>query len=389
MSEDLEERLVRLREEYQQPVSRFNYWLVSGLVGAALFGILVGSQLLGPRPAPVTIPTYTPAPTLEVITMEETPTTSLTIAITPTPSPEPTYAPTETSIPTPEPTYTPPPTFTPTPTNTSVPPTSTNIPTATLTPKPLTYIPVKEEIWPADGGVMVFVPEGEFIMGTNEVQSKSHLDSRPAHKVYLNAYLIDKTEVTNQQYKKFLDASPNYPIPTYWDNNTRVFPAERGNHPVVYVSWQDAMAYCQWAGKRLPTEAEWEKAASWDWQTNQKYTWPWGNVWDDRKANTYFGPQTTTPVGSYPRGASPYGVLDMAGNVWEWVADWYDANYYSNSPYQNPLGPDSGLHHILRGGSWYNLNDSAWTHNRKYYGPTLRTVPNHEYIIGFRCARSE
>jgi formylglycine-generating enzyme required for sulfatase activity len=237
---------------------------------------------------------------------------------------------------------------------------------------------------------MVYVPAGEFIMGSDEGDS----DEQPVHTVYLDAFYIDKTEVTNAQYQACVETggcqaptSCDWGEPTYED-------VSKAYHPVVCVSWYDANAYCRWAGKRLPTEAEWEKAAR---GTNgRKY--PWGNTFDGGRLNfcdrncefdhkdtgADDGYARTAPVGSYSAGASPYGALDMAGNVWEWVADWYDENYYAHSPsHPNPQGPDSGAVKVLRGGSWVSDEWNIRTANRDKYHPTITNS-----ALGFHCAES-
>ncbi len=240
------------------------------------------------------------------------------------------------------------------------------------------------------GIILIKIPAGTFTMGSNEYD-----DEKPVHTVYLDEYYIGKYEVTNAQYKKFCDAAGrSYPpdpdftaMPNYFTN----YP----DYPVVNVSWNDAKAYCDWAGLRLPTEAEWEKAAR--GTDGRKY--PWGNVepgaggfvrcnyadkntdysWSDKSVND--GYQWTAPVGSYERGKSPYGCYDMAGNVWEWCADWYDESYYSRSANNNPKGPSSGEYRVLRGGSG---DSGAWgirCADRIWYSPANR-LGNYGFRVG-------
>ncbi len=286
-----------------------------------------------------------------------------------------------------------------TPTNTSLPSAAT--PTFTLVPPTPTSGPVAGAtmMWEKDESEMVYAPAGEFLMGFSESDVEairaispeaefSVEGEKPQHEVFLDAFYIDKYEVTNARYRKCVEAGAcNAPSDTAYYGN-----ADYAQHPVVYVSWYDANAYCRWAGKRLPTEAEWEKAA----RDNEEYTWPWGNTLDGNRVNFCdkncpewwkHAPVDdryahTAPVGSYPEGASPYGALDMAGNVWEWVADWYDPDYYSQSPAQNPPGPDSGSEKVVRGGSWLNGFTDIRARYRYKAVPTLRGKD-----FGFRCAR--
>ena len=262
-----------------------------------------------------------------------------------------------------------------------------------------------------DDMVMVYVPEGEFEMGSNEYD-----DEKPIHTVYLDTYWIDRTEVTNAMFAAFVEVT-DYETDTesrgwsyayfgddgwgevegadWWhpkgpSSNT----AGMDDHPVVHVSWNDASAYCEWAGKRLPTEAEWEKAA----RGTDGRTYPWGDQgaagnllnfadtnldasWADDSVDD--GLRFTSPVGSYLDGVSPYSALDMAGNVWEWVVDWYGADYYGSSPSSNPGGPSSGEYRVLRGGSWNSVEWNVRSANRYRNNPA-----DTRNDIGFRCARS-
>jgi formylglycine-generating enzyme required for sulfatase activity len=222
-----------------------------------------------------------------------------------------------------------------------------------------------------DAAEMVRVPAGEFWMGSDDGIDRE----KPRHRVYLDAYAIDKYEMTNALYKRFMDATSRA-APLYWNdakwNGT--------TQPVVGVSWHDADAYCKWAGKRLPTEAEWEKAAR--GTDGRKY--PWGDQWDASRANSDESKLgKTVPVGSYPSGISPYGAHDMAGNVWEWVVDWFDENYYKKTPERNPPGPPSGERRVLRGGSWNGTAIGLRAALRSFNSPDR---PSYLFI-GFRCAR--
>ena len=229
---------------------------------------------------------------------------------------------------------------------------------------------------------MVFVPEGKFFMGSDNKQA----DEFPQHLVYLNAYWIDKMEVTNANYAACVAAgkcqAPSKPSsatrPSYYGN------PEFNNFPVIYVSWYDAEAYCKWVGRRLPTEAEWEKAA----RGTEAGLFPWGNADQNRDFANYKG-EDTTAVGLYPLGASPYGALDMAGNVWEWVADYYKDTYYDLlQPSSNPKGPENGSVRVLRGGGWsYRPEVSIYSANR-FWGDPFKDINGTRGTndVGFRCA---
>ena len=224
---------------------------------------------------------------------------------------------------------------------------------------------------------MVLVPEGEFEMGSEDGWESE----QPVHTVYLFSFWIDQTEVTIQQYKLCVEAEAceEPRDPDSFTRNGYYTNAAFNNYPVINVSWYDAVKYCEWAGRRLPTEAEWEKAA----RGVDGNIYPWGDGINCELANYVGCVGDTDEVGSYPLGASPYGVLDMSGNVWEWVADWYFIGYYEESPLDYPLGPESGAYRVVRGGSW---NDYDWylrTTTRYSYFPDNKRVS-----IGFRCALS-
>lgn len=217
-----------------------------------------------------------------------------------------------------------------------------------------------------DGAEMVLIPAGEFQMGSKNGNSSE----KPVHTVYLDAFYMDKYPVTNALYKKFMEAN-GYKAPEYGINSNFDVP----DMPVVGISWEDAGAYAKWAEKRLPTEAEWEKAARGGLEGRE---YPWGDNITKKDANYGNKLRTTSLVGSYdPNG---YGLYDIAGNVCEWCVDWYDSDYYSNSPKSNPKGPSSGDVRVLRGGSW-NFNPSYLRVSyRLYFTPTSRNL-----TFGFRC----
>lgn len=219
-----------------------------------------------------------------------------------------------------------------------------------------------------DGSLMITIPAGQFTMGSKY----GDLEEQPVHKVYLDSYEIGKYEVTVKQYRAFCEATGRQmpKAPTWgW----------KDNHPIVNVTWADADAYCKWAGGRLPTEAEWEKAA----RGTDARVYPWGNKWDRNKcANGVLGLTSTVPIGNYPKGASPYGCMDMAGNAWEWCADWYGEDYYRMSPSRNPKGPAGGEYPVLRGGCWYSHMQGTRTTYRGSFFPS-----GSWYSGGFRLAR--
>jgi len=250
-------------------------------------------------------------------------------------------------------------------------------PTITLAPTATLGI---DSTWmrPADGMAMVYVPEGNFSMGSDN----GNADEQPVHPVYLDAFRIDKTEVTNVMYGQCVKTG-DCQMPSSLKSTLRssyFYNPQYANYPVIYVNWYDAHDYCLWAGARLPSEAEWEKAA----RGTDGRVYPWGNDSPNKSLlnyNHYVG--DTTAVGSYPSGVSPYGALDMAGNVWEWVNDSFDANYYSQSPTSNPPGPASSSLRVLRGGTWDMSGNGIRSAYRGWNGAW-----NAFYYFGFRCARS-
>ncbi|GAB4341390.1 MAG: hypothetical protein Kow0099_18070 [Candidatus Abyssubacteria bacterium] len=240
---------------------------------------------------------------------------------------------------------------------------------------------------------MVYVPDGYFQMGSHAAHEES-----PVRAIFTKSFYMDAYPVTNAQYKAFLDATgydgepdANSEYLRHWKNGT--YPLGQGDHPVTFVSWKNARAYAVWAGKRLPTEAEWEKAAR--GADGRMYPWgdtpPDGNLcnfadvhtnfaWSDRNTNDGF--VRTSPVGHYEPGKSPYGVYDMAGNVWEWCSDWYDEDYYSYGPYLDPQGPEIGHRRAVRGGCWNSAATSVRSAHRKGYRPQVTSS-----TIGFRCVK--
>ena len=230
-----------------------------------------------------------------------------------------------------------------------------------------------------DGAPMVLVPAGEFWMGLAEGEGLD--DEQPRHKVYLDAYYIDQYEVTTERYAKFLELA-RWQKPVNWD---MVKAPDHATRPVIGVSWADADAYCRINGRRLPTEAEWEKAA----RGTTERRFPWGDK-RPQAAVALFGQMTKfsydllKPIGSYPDGVGPYGAFDLAGNVAEWVQDWYDGEYYRESPEKNPQGPRNGQYKMVRGGSWSDMPVYLMSASR-----TSKLPPDtRNAFIGFRCAQS-
>jgi formylglycine-generating enzyme required for sulfatase activity len=233
------------------------------------------------------------------------------------------------------------------------------------------------KINPKDGAEMVLVPAGEFLMGSKDDDKLADDNEKPQHKVNLDSYYIYKTEVTVAQFRKFCHATGRKSMPPKpkwgWIDN----------HPIVNVNWNDAKAYADWAGVKLPSEAQWEKAA----RGTDCRIYPWGNEWDGEKCvNCTNSDGGTKPVGSVLAGISPYGCFDMAGNVFEWCADWYSSNYYNNTPIKNPMGPKTGEFYVLRGGSWNSYGADGKGCYRCAFRDYVDPYSIYYNYIGFRCA---
>jgi formylglycine-generating enzyme len=229
-----------------------------------------------------------------------------------------------------------------------------------------------------DGAPMVLVPSGDFIMGTD----KGDEDEAPLHRVHIAAFYIDKFEVTNARFAKYVEAIQSEPPWGFSDKETPVIHADR---PVRWVSWMDAIGYCLWVGKRLPTEAEWEKAA----RGTDERMYPWGNDPPTPVHAVYGlkegGAETVSVIGNHHMGQSPYGAQDLAGNLYEWVMDWYAEDFYSsfiNSPAVNPRGPTEGTAKVQRGGSYLNTPYRLRTTFRTKADPA-----EQDHNVGFRCAQ--
>ncbi len=242
-----------------------------------------------------------------------------------------------------------------------------------------------EQVNPKDGAAMVWVPAGEFLMGSTDADKYAGSDEKPQRRVYLDGYWMYKYEVTVAQYRAFCAATgralPRFPSGRSWAGKGGWTDPALQNHPIVNVTWRDATAYAAWAGVQLPTEAQWEKAA----RGTDGRIYPWGNAWDQAKCANYYNSSSkgisTWPVGSFPAGVSWCGAHDMAGNVWEWCADWYQSEYYKTAPARNPTGPATGTFRVLRGGSWYIYIESGC----RGAGRFLNYTDYYWNYNGFRC----
>ncbi len=269
----------------------------------------------------------------------------------------------------------------------------TAAPTPTPVPSPIAQLGIgSKQVSDKDGMTLLYVPAGEFTMGSNEeiplgilpegqlsdlfaVQAGDMMGN-PEHTVYLDAFWIDQTEVTSAMYAKCVTAGVCQAPPLYGFEDPKF-----DTYPMQFVAWNDAKTYCDWAGRHLPTEAQWEKAA----RGTDGRLYPWGNQPPDKTRLNYSGEVGhATQVGAYPAGASPYGALDMAGSVYEWVADWYGEKYYVSSPDRNPAGPSSGNARVNRNGPW-NSKVPPRVYIRSWSHPDVRSSSPVTY--GFRCAR--
>lgn len=260
-----------------------------------------------------------------------------------------------------------------------------------------TVIPANIRISTKDGMTQLYIPAGTFTMGGMDVYREN--DEQPAHEVTLHAFWMDQVEVTNGMYNLCVQAGIcRSPVEVRSDNREEYFGnPEFNDYPVVFVTWYDADAYCTWSGRRLPTEAEWEYAA----RGNDKRNYPWGDeLPNEYTANFMNLVGDTARVGSYAEGASPFGVLDLAGNVWEWVADRYRPDYYNKSTAENPQGPTEdevfNTFRVIRGGSFQEDGLFLRLANRSFLdGPNPKAQPDEEayygkssFVIGFRCAQA-
>jgi iron(II)-dependent oxidoreductase len=230
---------------------------------------------------------------------------------------------------------------------------------------------------------MVEIPAGEFIMGTD----RGNANERPAHAVYLDTYFISRYEIANRQYREFL-ASTDHPQPFFWND----WRWNGDDYPVIGVSWEDANAFCRWLSKmtglnwRIPTEAEWEKAASWVEKDKLKRIYPWGDRFDEMRVNALGeedGYERSAPIDGFKEGVSPYGIYHFAGNVLEWCLDWFENDYYTHSPSKNPKGPKEGIYKSVRGGDWKSEKLRIRNTVRKGDWPQMRYNYN-----GFRVVRT-
>jgi formylglycine-generating enzyme required for sulfatase activity len=317
---------------------------------------------------------------------DTTPTPPTGIIIEPSPEPDETPSAQVTMLPTL--TITPTTTPAPVPSDTVGPSVAIPVlPGPTLTPS---IVLLEDNQIEQNGAVMVYVPEGSFQMGSGSTE----------HTVSLDAYYIDQTEVTNGQWRECVAAGICEPPASTADYAGDPYYGvdELDDYPVIYIDWNQANTYCTWRGARLPTEAEWEKAARWDGDTASAQSYPWGNDWDPTLLNfcdqncplsgavlsADDGWAQTAPVGSFPDGASPVGALEMAGNVAEWVYDWFDNSYYSVSPESNPTGPEEGTQRVVRGGAWgVSSSQLLLSSIRSRFEPG-EAGPG----TGFRCATS-
>ncbi len=272
-------------------------------------------------------------------------------------------------------------------------------PAAAPTEKPASNAELGDErTASADGMIQVFIPTGTFYMGGLDEDAKAN--EKPARRVTVSSFWMDKVEVTNGMYNLCVEAGV-CAIPRDLGSATRTkyfIDPEFADYPVIFVSWEDAKTYCEWGGRRLPTEAEWEYAA----RGTNTFSYPWGDESPtDQLANFNYLVRDTSRVGSYPTGASSFGILDMSGNVWEWVSDFYDEKYYEGGPAQDPIGPDkpgvNGLRRSLRGGSWQDSGKDIRLSNRGFsLAPDLNADPSAQSYkgeatnrIGFRCAADD